>query len=63
MEAKSTALTEATAGLAQKMYEEQQAQAGAEGAGPDMGDAEQPEASAAGDDVVDAEFEEVDDKK
>ncbi len=64
MEAKSTALTEATAGLAQKMYEEQQAQAGAEGAGPDMGEAEQAEASsAAGDDVVDAEFEEVDDKK
>ena len=64
MEAKSTALTEATAGLAQKMYEEQQAQAGAEGAAPDMGGAEQPEASAAaGDDVVDAEFEEVDDKK
>ncbi|OUR95182.1 molecular chaperone DnaK [Gammaproteobacteria bacterium 42_54_T18] len=64
MEAKSTALTEATAGLAQKMYEEQQAQAGAEGAAPDMGEAEQPEASAAaGDDVVDAEFEEVDDKK
>jgi len=64
MEAKSTALTEATAGLAQKMYEEQQAQAGAEGAGPDVGGAEQAESSAAaGDDVVDAEFEEVDDKK
>jgi len=64
MEAKSTALTEATAGLAQKMYEEQQAQAGAEGAGPDEGAAEQAESSAAaGDDVVDAEFEEVDDKK
>ena len=64
MEAKSAALTEATAGLAQKMYEEQQAQAGAEGAGPDVGGAEQAESSAAaGDDVVDAEFEEVDDKK
>ncbi|OUS28489.1 molecular chaperone DnaK [Gammaproteobacteria bacterium 45_16_T64] len=65
MEAKSAALTEATSGLAQKLYEEQQA-AGAAGGAPDMdmggADAEQPEASA-GDDVVDAEFEEVDDKK
>jgi len=64
MEAKSAALTEATSGLAQKMYEEQQAQGGAEGAAPDMGGAAaQPEEASAGDDVVDAEFEEVDDKK
>ncbi|CAA0094125.1 molecular chaperone DnaK [Zhongshania aliphaticivorans] len=50
-------LTEASSGLAQKMYAEQAAQAEAEGG------AEQPQAG--GDDVVDAEFEEVkdDDKK
>jgi|TARA_R110000772_G_scaffold16419_2_gene46640 molecular chaperone DnaK len=50
-------LTEASGGLAQKMYAEQAAQAEAEGG------AEQPQSGA--DDVVDAEFEEVkdDDKK
>ena len=50
-------LTEASSGLAQKMYAEQAAQAGAAG-----GDEQ---SQAGGDDVVDAEFEEVkdDDKK
>jgi molecular chaperone DnaK len=59
IEAKTKALTEASSGLAQKMYAEQSA-AGAEGA-------EQAEATqeAGADDIVDAEFEEVksDDKK
>lgn len=50
IEAKTTALGEASAGLAQKLYAEQEAEAGAEG----------DESSAASDDVVDAEFEEVD---
>ncbi|HLT04166.1 MAG TPA: molecular chaperone DnaK [Pseudomonas sp.] len=56
IEAKMNALSEATAPLAQKMYAEQaqaeQAQPGAEGKAKD-----------AGDDVVDAEFEEVKDNK
>ena len=60
IEAATQKLTEASGGLAQKMYAEQAAQAEGEGG-------EQPEggASNAGDDVVDAEFEEVkdDDKK
>ena len=51
IEAKTAALAEASGGLAQKLYAEQNA---AEGTGE--GDA----AEAAGDDVVDAEFEEVD---
>ena len=58
IEAKTQALTEASSGLAQKMYAEQAA-AGAEGA-------EQAEATqeASADDIVDAEFEEVkDDEK
>ncbi|MGB1907916.1 MAG: Hsp70 family protein, partial [Spongiibacter sp.] len=59
IEAASKKLSEASAGLAQKMYAEQAAQA--EAAGGAEGGAEQ----AGGDDVVDAEFEEVkdDDKK
>ena len=58
IEAAAKELGEASAGLAQKMYAEQAAEAEAAGG-------EQAEASAAGDDVVDAEFEEVkdDDKK
>ena len=52
IEAKSKALGEASAGLAQRMYAEQ-AEAG--GAGEQPGGS----AKAAGDDVVDAEFEEV----
>ena len=53
IETKTAALGEASAGLAQKLYAEQQA------AG-DAGEAAADGASAAGDDVVDAEFEEVD---
>jgi molecular chaperone DnaK len=50
IEAKSTALAEASAGLAQKLYEEQQAEGAGDEAGGESGN----------DDVVDAEFEEVD---
>ena len=59
IEEKSKALSEASSGLVQKMYAEaQQQQPGAEGA------AQQEGASAAADDAVDAEFEEVkEDKK
>jgi molecular chaperone DnaK len=53
IEAKSSALAEASAAIAQKMYAEQAAEEGA-GAASDE--------SPAGDDVVDAEFEEVDNK-
>lgn len=57
IEARTNELTEASSGLAQKMYAEQQAasgQAGAEGAS---------ESSGSADDAVDAEFEEVKDDK
>jgi len=50
IEAKTAALGEASAAVAQKLYAEQAAEAGEGGA----------EAGAGGDDVVDAEFEEVD---
>ena len=50
IEAKTTALGEASAGLAQKLYEEKSAEAGTDDA----------DGEAASDDVVDAEFEEVD---
>ncbi|WP_372861708.1 molecular chaperone DnaK [Spongiibacter sp.] len=58
IEAASKELGEASASLAQKMYAEQAAEA-------EAATGEQAESSAAGDDVVDAEFEEVkdDDKK
>ncbi|MEE8538596.1 MAG: molecular chaperone DnaK, partial [Woeseiaceae bacterium] len=52
IEAKTSALAEASAGLAQKLYAEQ----AKEGAGAQDGDGAAP----SGDDVVDAEFEEVD---
>lgn len=57
IEAATTALTEASSGLAQKLYAEQAAaeQAGAEGG-------EQAQDAGKDDDVVDAEFEEVKDK-
>ncbi len=57
IETATTALTEASSGLAQKLYAEQQAaeQAGAEGG-------EQSQDAGQDDDVVDAEFEEVKDK-
>jgi len=55
IDAKTKALTEASGNLAQKMYAEaQQAEGGEAGAG---------EQQKSGDDVVDAEFEEVDDDK
>lgn len=58
IEAKTKALTEASQGLAQKMYAEQQAQAGEAG----QGDAGETGDSAEADDAVDAEFEEVKDE-
>ena len=57
IETKTTALTEASSGLAQKMYAEQQAQGeAAQGAAEEA-------AGGKDDDVVDAEFEEVKDNK
>ncbi len=56
IEAKTTALTEASSGLAQKMYAEQAA--AGEAAGQEGGEQAAPQ-----DDVVDAEFEEVKDNK
>ena len=53
IETKTAALAEASAAVAQRLYTEQAAQEGADGAADD--------AASAGDDVVDAEFEEVDD--
>jgi len=62
IEAKTQALTEASSGLAQKMYAEQAAAgAGPEGAGPEASAEATQDASA--DDVVDAEFEEVKEDK
>ena len=58
IEAKTTALTEASAEIAQKLYAEQ-GQPGADGAA-DSGEASG--SSSSDDDVVDAEFEEVDGK-
>ena len=57
IEAKTKALGEASAAIAQKLYAEQGAAEGAEG-----GSGEQASAGDAPDGVVDAEFEEVDDK-
>ncbi|MEK9712332.1 MAG: molecular chaperone DnaK [Thalassolituus sp.] len=54
IEAKTNALTEASASLAQKLYAEQQAQ--------QQGGAEQADSASQDEDVVDAEFEEVKDK-
>jgi len=59
IEAKTQALAEASGKLAEKMYAEQAAGEGAEGAAG----GEQAAGGKADDDVVDAEFEEVDDKK
>ena len=56
IEAKIQALSEATGGLAQKMYADQ-----AQNAGPDAAEAGATPGGA-GDDAVEAEFEEVDDK-
>jgi len=59
IEARTKALTEASSGLAQKMYAEQQAEQGGAEAGSDAGE----QASDTADDAVDAEFEEVKDDK
>ncbi|MFZ5604786.1 MAG: molecular chaperone DnaK [Pseudomonadota bacterium] len=59
IEAKTKALTEASSSLAQRLYAEQQAQPGADGAQATDAGAK----AKSGDDVVDAEFEEVDEKK
>lgn len=64
IEAKTQALTEASSGLAQKLYAEQAAQAEGAAPGEDAASGSDGSQSKAGDDVVDAEFEEVkDDKK
>jgi molecular chaperone DnaK len=61
IEARTNELTEASSGLAQKMYAEQQAASGqADGSNGSAGGAQ---ASDAADDAVDAEFEEVKDDK
>jgi molecular chaperone DnaK len=64
IEAKTTALTEASSSLAQRMYAKAQAAEGG-AAGPEAGaaDANAAGSQAADDDVVDAEFEEVQDDK
>jgi len=59
IEAKTKALTDASAKMAERLYAEK----GAEQQGAPAGDAGAEQPSAADDDVVDAEFEEVDDKK
>ena len=59
IEAKTTALTEASGKMAERMYAEQAAQGDAAAAGAGAEEAQ----SNAGDDVVDAEFEEVKDNK
>ena len=63
IEAKLAALTEASNGLAQKMYAEQAAQAGAGPDGAPGGGAGADGQAEVDDDVVDAEFEEVKDEK
>jgi molecular chaperone DnaK len=61
IEAKTKALTDASAKMAERLYAEQAQQGGAAGAEASQAGAEQ--ASAADDDVVDAEFEEVKENK
>jgi len=61
IEEKARALGEASAGMAQRVYSEQAEQQ--PGAGGDAGGGEQGSAGGKDDDVVDAEFEEVKDKK
>ena len=61
IEAKTKALTEASSGLAQRLYAEQQGQGGEEASAAEG--AAGAKAGGSADDVVDAEFEEVDDKK
>ena len=59
IEAKTTKLTEASGKLAERVYAQQQAEGGAEGAGPEAGAEQAAGGNAADDDIVDAEFEEV----
>ncbi len=59
IEAKTKILAEASAAVAQKLYAEQAAEAG----GAESAQADEAPGGQAGDDVVDAEFEEVDDDK
>jgi molecular chaperone DnaK len=59
MEATTATLTEATSGVAQKMYAAQQAEGAAAGAEGAEAAADEPDQG----DVVDAEFEEVKDDK
>jgi molecular chaperone DnaK len=61
IEAKTEALSQASAKLAERIYANQQQQSGAEQASG--GEAGTQQSSAGADDVVDAEFEEVDDDK
>jgi molecular chaperone DnaK len=61
IEAKTKALTDASAKMAERLYAEQAQQGGAAGAEASQGGAEQ--ASTTEDDVVDAEFEEVKENK
>ncbi len=63
IEAKTKALTDASASVAQKLYAEQQAQGGAAGAGSEAAAGGESASAGGADDVVDAEFEEVDDDK
>jgi len=64
IEAKTKALGDASAKMAERLYAQQGDAAGAAGAGADPGPEESGGAGGAQDDVVDAEFEEVkDDKK
>jgi molecular chaperone DnaK len=66
IEAKTKVLTEASSRMAERLYAQQSSEAGAAGAGAEAGAASGAgaETATAGDDVVDAEFEEVkDDKK
>ncbi len=59
IEEKTTKLTEASGKLAERVYAEQQAQAGAEGAEGAAGAEQAQSSNASDDDIVDAEFEEV----
>ncbi|BAO44432.1 molecular chaperone DnaK [Thiolapillus brandeum] len=63
IEAKTKALAEASGKLAEKMYQQDSGNAGAAGAGAAGGADAGAASQAADDDVVDAEFEEVDDNK
>ena len=63
IEAKTKALTDASGKMAERLYAQQGAETGAEGAAPGDEEARENTSSAKDDDVVDAEFEEVKDNK